>query len=55
VQCYKCKQWWRHIKRDCPELNAGSCANVATHGDDLGNDREVLLVAGGVMESEGAA
>jgi hypothetical protein len=40
------------MKRDCPKLNGGSCANIATHCDDLDSDRDVLLVAGGVMESE---
>ena len=53
VQCYKCKQWG-HMKRDCPELNGGSSANIATHGDDLDSDGEVLLVAGGVTETEDA-
>ena len=49
VQCYKCKEWG-HWKRDCPELNGGSSANISTHDGDL--DGNVLLVAGGVMESE---
>jgi hypothetical protein len=51
VQCYKCGEWG-HMKRDCPELNGGLSANIATHGNDSDGDGEVLLVAGGVMETE---
>ena len=49
VQCYKCKLWG-HYKRDCPDLNGGSSANVTTFDDD--SDSSVLVVADGVMEDE---
>ena len=44
VQCHKCKKWG-HVRKDCPDLNGGSSANMATQGDDSDDNCEVLLVS----------
>ncbi|KAE8821378.1 putative retrovirus-related pol polyprotein [Hordeum vulgare] len=44
VQCHKCKQRG-HIKKDCRELNGGSSANMAIHGDDSDNSSDALVVS----------